>query len=336
MSIQTNILGPPGGDNAAYIRIDSGQRISRLLFDCGAGAAGALGRAEVQVIDLLLFSHLHMDHVAGFDGFFRATYGRIAKPNVIYGPPGTGAIMQHRMQGFLWNLEHDAPGAWDVFDIHPDHIQGVRFHLGEAFARAHQLATETRQGALVLETPEFHISACAMEHMTPSLAYIVREQPRVNIEQQRLAALGLRAGQWLQRLKQFTPDEPPQIQIEGRTFELQTLRAELLTTTPGNSVAYCTDFLLDAAALDRLAPALRGCDTLICESQYRAEDADLAARNYHMTVPQAARLARSAQAGELILFHVSDRYRGPELADMLAQARAIFPNTHFPNHWRIS
>ncbi len=82
-------------------------------------------------------------------------------------------------------------------------------------------------------------------------------------------------------------------------------------------------------------PWLRGCDTVICESQYRHDDLPLAVQNYHMTVTQAATLARESQVGKLVLFHVSERYREPEYRAMLNEARAIFPNTFFPEHWQI-
>ena len=85
--------------------------------------------------------------------------------------------------------------------------------------------------------------------------------------------------------------------------------------------------------MDRLADALRGVTTVICESQYRHADVDLAIRNYHMTATQAASLAARAGVGRLVLFHLSDRYRPEEWRAMLAEARAVFPATAFPDHW---
>ena len=87
---------------------------------------------------------------------------------------------------------------------------------------------------------------------------------------------------------------------------------------------------MDTAAHERLAAALQGCTTLICESQYRDADTALAQRNYHMTTTQAAELARRARAGRLILFHLSDRYRAEEWRAMLDEARAIFPKMITP------
>src|SRR5262249_27743817 len=104
MGLAFRVLGQPGRDNALLVTVDTGKTVSRLLFDCGDGCLNELTFGEVQGIDYLFFSHLHMDHVGGFDTFFRCTYDRTTKPNRIWGPPRTGAIMQHRFQGYMWNL----------------------------------------------------------------------------------------------------------------------------------------------------------------------------------------------------------------------------------------
>jgi len=169
-----------------------------------------------------------------------------------------------------------------------------------------------------------------MDHMTPSLAYVLRELPRTNVDSARLAALGLAPGAWLQQLKAGSGGV---ITIAGVEYDGDTLRAALLSSTPGDSLAYCTDFLLDNTAAARLTPLVAGIDMLFCESQYRAEDAELAQRNFHMTAPQVARLARDAGVNSLTLIHVSERYRAPELQTMLDEAQAIFPATRFPAHW---
>jgi ribonuclease Z len=334
MSISFQVLGVPGHDNAVLVRIDSGQAIQRLLFDCGDGCVHDLALAEVQAIDQLLFSHLHMDHVGGFDAFFRATYNRASKPNVVWGPPQTGEIMHHRFRGFLWNLTEGEPGTWQVYDIHPELVTGVRCEAREAFAQAHLLGARPHSGTFV-DAANFTIMALPMEHLTPSMAYVVREKPRVNIDPARLGGLGLRPGPWLQQVKERRPDQGPTLDVDGSRYDLAELRATLLVETPGESLAYLTDFILDDAAYNRLVPALRGCTTVICESQYRHADLALAQRNYHMTAAQAAELARRAGVGRLVLFHLSDRYRPPEWLEMLAEARAIFPETYLPSQWNL-
>ena len=71
MSISYQILGQPGRDNALFVEINTGQSIHRLQFDCGEACLRDLPVSQIQAIDGLLFSHFHIDHVAGFDSYLR-------------------------------------------------------------------------------------------------------------------------------------------------------------------------------------------------------------------------------------------------------------------------
>lgn len=335
MSIAWRVLGEAGSDNAAYARIETGQTVHRLLFDCGEGCLSTLEPGEVRAVDHLLFSHLHMDHIGGFDTFFRANYNRATKPVEVWGPPETIRILHHRFRGFLWNLYEGEPGIWRVHDIHPDRVETAWFNANEAFARAHVEGARARAGQVILDEPAYTVEALRMDHQTPSLAYLVREKPRLNVDETRLAELGLAPGAWLRQLKDWAPGDGAEITIAGTPHDAEKLRETLLVETPGESLAYLTDFLLDEPAHERLAPVLRGVGTVICECQYLDEDADLAARNYHMTPSAVAALARRADVVRLILFHVSDRYRRDGWMRLLAEARTIFPRTGFPPEWRM-
>ena len=337
MGIEFQVLGEPGRDNALYVQVNTGQGIYRLEFDCGEGCLTELPFVDMRAIDFVFFSHLHMDHVSGFDTFFRSTFNRTVKPNLIWGPPETARIMQHRFRGYMWNLYQYTHGTWFVNDIYPDHVESQRFEANEAFANMHAAGSQPFTGTIVT-TSNFVVETIQMNHMTPSMAYVVREKPRLNIDPQKLVTLGLPPGPWLQLVKHpQTGGEPPPetIEVAGKQLTLAGLRDDLLVETPGESIAYLTDFLLNEQAMERLLPLVRDCTTIVCESQYLEADLDLALRTYHMTVTQVAELARRANAGQLILFHVSDRYQRSEWLEMLRQARAIFPNTYFPAHWRL-
>lgn len=52
MSIHHNILGKPGRDNVLYLKIDSGQSNTNLLFDCGDDCLNELSIKDIQNIDL--------------------------------------------------------------------------------------------------------------------------------------------------------------------------------------------------------------------------------------------------------------------------------------------
>jgi ribonuclease Z len=332
LTISWQVLGDPGRDNALLARLDSGQGIERLLFDCGEGCLSALSRAEILAINHLCFSHLHMDHVGGFDSFFRRTYNRLSPPNRIWGPPNTARILHHRFRGFLYNLHHYQTGTWRVTDIFPEYQKTARFELSEAFEVVHEEETSAG-GSLILNTERYTMEAFTLDHNTPSLGYLLREKPRFNVDTEKMQAMGLPHGAWIKALKEPLPGQT-EVEIGERRYALTTLREALLIETPGDSLAYLTDFRMDEETREFLADRLKGCQTVLCESQYRHADRELAIRNYHLTATDAAQLALAGEFGALVLFHLSDRYTRQDWREMLQEAQTIFPNTRFPEHWR--
>ncbi len=325
------VLGRPGDDNSLFVRVESGQRVTRLLFDCGQDCLAGLLVGEVQALDHVLFSHFHMDHISGFDALFRLTYNR-PTPMHLWGPPDASRILHHRFQGFLWNLYADSPGTWYVHEIHAQQIQSFRFEAAEAFATAHPTDPEPFNGPII-DRPDVSVDALHLNHGTPSRGYLVREPARLNVDLAQLQTRGLIPGPWLQVLKEADRTAPTMLEVGGVSYERALLQRELLVETPGQSLAYLTDFRLDEPALETLADSIHGCTTLICESQYRAADTALADRNYHLTTTQAARLAQCSEADQLVLFHLSRRYQENAWQEMLAEAQRIFPNTTYPDTW---
>ena len=337
MSIAHRVLGEPGRDNLLRVDVNAGATILRLQLDCGERCLDALAKSTLKATDHLFFSHLHMDHVGGFDTFFRANFERGGRPVSVWGPPGTAAILHHRFRGFLWNIVGDAPGTWIVHDVHEDHARRRRFEAREAFATAHPLEPVGHAGTIV-ETPECTVAALALPHHGVSLAYLVRETPRLVVDRARLAASGLAPGPWLGALKDAASGAGRDaaartLDVGGARRDARELADALLVAAPRESIAYVTDFLLDEAVHARLVPWLRGVDTLVCESQYHPDEAALARRNHHATIDRVARLARAADVGALVPIHVSERYDATARAAMLDVARAIFPGTRFPAHW---
>src|SRR5579859_3078111 len=162
MSISYQVLGRPGGDNAVFVRVETGQAIRRFLFDCGDGCLVGPVLGELLTLDGLLFSHLHMDHIAGFDRLFRRTYNRAHAPMEVWGPPETARIMHCRFQGFMWNLFQGQAGTWYVVDVAPDQISRQRFEAAEAFALAHAAGSRPFDGTLIA-TDELTITALHMD-----------------------------------------------------------------------------------------------------------------------------------------------------------------------------
>ncbi len=333
MALSFQVLGQPGRDNALFVKVDTGQSQTRFLFDCGDCCPHQLGPSELREVDHLCFSHLHMDHVAGFDLFFRVNFDRTAKENRIWVPPGSGDIIGHRFRGFMWNLVGEKErGEWLVSECAPDAVRTTKYYAKEGFRIAHPQPEQPRRDGVIIDGDAFTVEAVLLDHGTPSAGYIVRERPRVNVDAGKLAANGLAPGPWLKRLRGEAAAPGETILAGGAEHSLAALQAELLVATPGDSIAYLTDFRAPASA-GALEPALRGVNTIVCESQYRAADAGLADAAMHSTAAEVAAIAAAADAGRLILFHFSDRYDAAARRDMLAEARAIFPHTSLPEGW---
>ena len=328
-----NILGRPFHDNALLVRIDTGKAIYRLLFDCGENCLTDISDSEIRGVDHLFFSHFHMDHVSGFERFFRRNYNREAKPVHVWGPPNTADIMHHRFRGYVWNLVQDQPGVWLVTDVNEKHMETWRFETKEAFRRRHAFDSKAFTGTL-FENADFGVDTQIMDHGTPCLAFMVHEKPYLNVDPDALAALGLPPGPWLKTVKESAEDSGHTVSVKGHSFPVQELKDRLLRVSKGKKIAYLTDFKMDEKAEKNLSSMLTDCDILICESQYVEEDGEIAERYYHMTAAQAARLAARVKVQKLILFHLSKRYANGEQHRILDEAREIFPETYFPNEWQ--
>ena len=79
----------------------------------------------------------------------------------------------------------------------------------------------------------------------------------------------------------------------------------------------------DAGETSDLVDICSGADALIIEATYLEEEAEMARRFGHLTARRAAELARQANVRQLILNHISRRYREK---DVLAEAQSIFEN----------
>jgi ribonuclease BN (tRNA processing enzyme) len=124
------------------------------------------------------------------------------------------------------------------------------------------------------------------------------------------------------------------LSINGEIISLGELRKRLLIKHEGESISYLTDFIFDSPSKKKAIKLIKNCGTVICESQYLTADVELAKKNYHLTVSQAAEIASKGNAGKLIIFHNSERYNiKDDYPNFLKEARAQFQNTFFPEEW---
>ncbi len=326
MAIIHKLLGQHFQDNALYVRIESGQKSFRLLFDCGEMTISELPPSEIMKIDHLFFSHFHLDHVAGFDHFIRLNYNRTGKPVHIWGPEGTTQKVFNRLNSFCWNLLENLETEWQIHELKGNIILHSVLWAKERFGKIRQLASEPFNGIL-LQEPEFQLSAFVLDHKIPVLGFKIKERDRLKVSVEKLNALKLEPGPWLQQLLDAKTEDNQKIKIDEKKYHVAELRKELLFTKKGDSLAYLTDFRISKNEYQALIDWLTNTQVLYCESQYLNEDLELAQRNYHMTVGQAAKLARMAKVEKLYLFHISQRYKHRPVNHFIEEARKIFLNS---------
>jgi ribonuclease Z len=153
----------------------------------------------------------------------------------------------------------------------------------------------------------FVLHARALEHRIDTYGYRVGEPAGRRMLPERLAAAGISG---------------PDVGVLQRAGELRGVRLEDVSVPrPGQVFAFVMDTRVCAAAVE----LARGADLVVCEATYAAAEAALAEAHAHLTAAQAATIARDAGARRLVLTHFSQRYA--DTGPLLAEARAVFPDT---------
>jgi ribonuclease Z len=127
-------------------------------------------------------------------------------------------------------------------------------------------------------------------------------------------ALQIPPGPWRRDLVNGQPVTLP----DGRTIHPDQV---LGPARPGTRLVHVGD----TGRTDDLLQVCQGADALIIEATYLEEEAEMARDFAHLTARQAAELAIRAGVQQLILTHISRRYRE---RDVIAEAQAVFPGTY--------
>lgn len=331
-SFTPELVNGPWGDPALYLDFKFEGRA--LLFDLGDIAALA-PRKLLRLSDVFV-SHAHMDHFCGFDRLLRVCLGRDTALR-LYGPPGFIDRVEHRLAAYTWNLVHNYPTDFTLFAYElgqDDRLRAARFRCHARFARE-ALPERAAPAGVLRDEPGFRVRAVVLDHDTACLGFALEEKAHVNVWRNRVTEMGLQLGPWLNELKRAViegaPDEHPVRAwwreagtLQERQLVLGELKARALRVVPGEKLCYVTDVVYSADNARRVAALATDADQLFIECVFLEEDADHAARKFHLTARQAGRIARQARVRHVIPFHFSPRYAGREhaLRAELARGRA--------------
>lgn len=173
---------------------------------------------------------------------------------------------------------------------------------------------EIRPGT-IFRTDKMEISAFPVDHRgSSSLGYVFEEFSHRPFLVDVAERLHIPPGPWRKDLVQGKAI----VLQDGRTISPDMVLGE---ARPGTKLVVVGDVGKPFKLLDYV----RGADAIVTEATYLNEESDMAEQFGHSTAAQSAELAKQAGAKMLILNHVSRRYRDEAI---LAEAQAVFPNTH--------
>ena len=316
------------GDPALFVD----HRFERRAFLFDLGELHPLGPRKLLRVSDVFVSHMHIDHLIGFDHLLRVLVGRDRRVR-LHGPPGFIDAIEHKLSAYSWNLvdRFETDLVFEVSEVHEDGTaEAAAFRLKRRFAREPMSAPEIVGGVLRREEG-VEVSFALLDHGVPCLGYAVRERKHVNVWKPRLEALGLAVGPWLRELKTAVREERPDddpvraLAVGGgeRVLPLGRLREEGLTITPGQKIAYVTDVAPHEANAASIAELARGADLLFTEAVFAAADAERARDRDHLTTTRAGELARRAGVRRVEPFHFSPRYQHAE-AEMTREVERAF------------
>ncbi len=275
-----------------------------LLFDCAENTQIQLLKAKISRADIhhIFLSHLHGDHVLGLPALISTLCGDKRTATLhIYAPRNPHYP--------AYSLEQWIAVGGKLMDVTPTFP--IAFHdLPEGFA-----------GEL-LRTPQYVITAQMLEHRITSFGFRVEEIPQVNVDLDKVRAVGLEVGAILGELKR-------EGQVRTSAGRVVTLEEVRLPPRKPQSFVYCGDTKMCPATVTLAQNA----DVLLHEATFGDDMLNQAAERFHCTASQAALQARAANVGKLYLTHISVRYASA--APLLRQARKIFPHTCLAKELRI-
>lgn len=328
-------LKPSGGpfDDPALLVTPSNSDLS-ILFDCGT--LHGLKTRDLQRVRWLFLSHLHIDHLIGFDHLLRTRLFS-PLPLTVYGPAGTVDVIEHRLQGYAWNLTSGSPFIVRALELPSSVSPNAEFHCHDRFQRVELSSSSgqespTKDGTVRL-SEQISVKCHQVQHGVPCLGFRLDRQTPRKFSLETARCLGLEPGPWVGRL---IAGEPMIKTVEGKDRDEHWLEEKLLRPGDHHSVGYLTDTLLDIKLLTVLAEFFGNVDVLCSEVAYLKSEVDLATQNLHMTTEQVARLATVSGAKELRLFHLSRRHCETGSEPHLVEVQDGFPTARLLSEPAIS
>lgn len=258
-----------------------------FLVDCGEGTQMQLAKYKIRRsrIQHIFISHLHGDHYFGLIGLL-TSMGLLGRELDMH-------LFAPRLLQEILELQLKVADTVLPYTIH--------FHALE-------------DGELLVKNDKFKVTAFPVSHRIPCWGFRfeqVKAPRRVNPEKAREHEV---PAAFFDRLK-WGED------YLARSGKL-ILNDWVTEAAPlPKSYAYSADTCYD----ERIIEKVMGSDLLYHEATYLKDLEDRAAKRFHCTTHQAARIASKAGVGRLIIGHFSSKYE--KLDQFETEVQEVFPNS---------
>ncbi|MGE5532958.1 MAG: ribonuclease Z [Ignavibacteria bacterium] len=258
------------------------------MFDCGENVQRQMMQTKTSFHKKMkiLISHLHGDHVLGLPGLLQTMALMDRKePVQVYGPVGLKDFLVCTKETLNFGL---------TFPV----------EINEILAEG-----------IICDTEEYRIIARKSNHAIESFAFAFEEKPRPGkFYPKKALAAGVEAGELWSRLQRGE-----EIRLaEGKVVKPNDVMGPMRT---GRKIVYTGD----TRPFEAFSDFARGADLVIHDCTFDDSLTEKAEVDGHSTPTQAARQAKSAEAKQLVLSHISARY--PNAGLLLDQAKKVFLNT---------
>lgn len=184
-----------------------------------------------------------------------------------------------------------------------------------SFKREYEINVEEISQGRFFENDDFYLEAEEMEHGIPCLAYSFTKKGKLRIDKKKLLASGLEQKPYLKDLtlgKDITVDSKKYFS-KKLTYLEKDKKISIVMDTKFNK---------------KIKPFVKNSDILISEGTYDSSLESEAEEKMHLTVSQAAKIAKLAKVKKLIITHISSRYL-KDLDGLLSEAKEIFNESYF-------
>lgn len=163
----------------------------------------------------------------------------------------------------------------------------------------------------ILKTQDFKVDAFPLDHSIETYGFMFKGMDKKKFDKKKADSLGIK-GRMFKEL-----EKEGKVTVNGRTVRFD----EVGWIEPGFKMVYATD----TRPVDTTVRMSMNADYLIHDSTFAEKEKDMAIEIKHSTAKESAELAKRAGVKNLILYHISARYKNGKLLE--DEAKKVFKNS---------